>query len=285
MIRCKYHIQSHFLGEHTMDNKKFEQLIDLIINENEEQARALFHDIVVEKSREIYESIMDEELDENMGGQVGDMMDEISAEESGVVEGDEEEVDFDDEEIMDIPGDEEGAEGEEEIEDRVADLEDKLDQLMAEFEEIMNDGDDEFGDEGMDDGEEEFGDEGMDDGDEGMDEAMMEAVQLQKVSVTHGDNGVQTTSPSLKNSGQAGMDSKPVKFSGASETVPTGPKGASNAYSKGETSVKGAGSFKNSPGSGNFKEKGESTPKPVTKDEAGAVKSPVAESRTAKKRI
>ena len=47
-----------------MDNKKFEQLIDLIINENEEQARALFHDIVVEKSREIYESMMDDDMDE-----------------------------------------------------------------------------------------------------------------------------------------------------------------------------------------------------------------------------
>ena len=47
-----------------MDNKKFEKLIDLIINENEDQARALFHDIVVEKSREIYESMMDEELEE-----------------------------------------------------------------------------------------------------------------------------------------------------------------------------------------------------------------------------
>jgi hypothetical protein len=35
-----------------MDNKKIEQL-DLIINENEEQAKALFHDIVVEKSREM----------------------------------------------------------------------------------------------------------------------------------------------------------------------------------------------------------------------------------------
>ena len=45
-----------------MDNKKFEKLIDLIINENEEQARELFHDIVVDKSREIYESIMEEEM-------------------------------------------------------------------------------------------------------------------------------------------------------------------------------------------------------------------------------
>jgi hypothetical protein len=155
---------------------------------------------------------------------------------------------------------------------------------MAEFEDIMNDGEGDMNDmdgegdmDDMDiDGEDEFGDE---------EAAMMEAVQLQKVSVTHGDNGVQTKSPSLTNSGQAGMDSKPVKFSGASEAVPTGPKGATNAYSKGETSVKGAGSFKNSPGSGNFKEKGESTPKPVTKDEAGAVRSPVAESRRMTKRI
>jgi hypothetical protein len=58
-----------------MDNKKFEQLIDMIINENEEQARELFHDIVVEKSREIYESMM---YDEGQNGpQVTDMLDEI----------------------------------------------------------------------------------------------------------------------------------------------------------------------------------------------------------------
>ena len=274
-----------------MDNKKFEQLIDLIINENEEQAKALFHDIVVEKSREIYESMMDDEMAEGMGGQVGDMMDEISAEQSGVVEGeDEEEIDaFDDgdEEVVDIDADDFGGEegGEEGLEDRVVDLEDKLDQLMAEFEEIM-------GGEGHDDGEEDFGDEeGEEDfGGEEDEEAMMEAVQLKNVpglygSKIGGDNGEQPKSPTLVNSGQAGMDSKPVKFSGASEAVPTSPKAPSNAYSKGETSVKGAGSFKNAPGTNNFKEKGESTPKPVTKDEAGAVKSPVAESRSAKKRI
>jgi len=36
-----------------MDIKKYEELINLVINENEEQARELFHEIVVEKSREI----------------------------------------------------------------------------------------------------------------------------------------------------------------------------------------------------------------------------------------
>jgi len=34
-----------------MDIKKYEELINLVINENEEQARELFHEIVVEKGR------------------------------------------------------------------------------------------------------------------------------------------------------------------------------------------------------------------------------------------
>jgi hypothetical protein len=276
-----------------MDNKKFEQLIDLIINENEEQAKALFHDIVVEKSREIYETMMDEEQMMNQpSGQVQDLLDEIGSEEEGLSEEDDEsDIEFDDEaeedgedftHDLEADHDEEG--GEEGLEDRVVDLEDKLDQLMAEFEDIMG-GD---ADADMEADADVFAadEEGAEDafGDE---EAMMEAITLKKVAVTHGDNGVQTKSPGLSNSGQAGMDSKPVKFSGQSEAVPTGPKGPSNAYSKGETSVKGSGSFKNAPAQNNFSEKGESTPKPVTKDEAGKVRSPVAESRrtTAKRRI
>ena len=270
-----------------MDNRKFEQLIDLIINENEEQARALFHDIVVEKSREIYESMMDEDDMMNQpSGQVEDLLDEIGSEESGMSEAEDEEFDIDDmdddgEETIDIDMDDEEG-GEEGLEDRVVDLEDKLDQLMAEFEEIMG-GDDDMGDMDSDD----MGD--MDDmgGDDmdGEEDPMMEAITLKKVSVTHGDNGVQNKSTVDANSGQAGMDSRPVKFSGASESVPTGPKGPSNAYAKGETSVKGAGSFKNSPAQNNADLT--AAPKPVTKDEAGKVRSPVAESRrtTAKRRI
>jgi hypothetical protein len=127
-----------------------------------------------------------------------------------------------------------------------------------------------------------FGDEGEEDmefGAEEDEEAMMEAVQLKKVSVTHGDNGVQTKSPNTNNSGQAGMDSRPVKFSGSSEAVPTSPKGPSNFYSKGESSVKGAGNFKNSPGKDNFKDKGEAAPKPKHGDDGAHTRSPVAESR------
>ena len=276
-----------------MDNKKFEQLIDLIINENEEQARALFHDIVVEKSREIYEDMMDDDMGEGMGGQVGQFIDEISVEEEGMAEAEDDDLEFDsdEDEVIDIEaGDDEEGMGEEDLEDRVVDLEDKLDQLMAEFEDIMAGDDEEVdGDESdaeFDDEAEEAGDDFTKDLEAGNDEdAMMEAITLKKVSVTHGDNGVQTKSTNLNNSGQAGMDSKPVKFSGASEAVPTGPKGPSNAYTKGESSVKDANNWKNAPAQNNADL--ESAPKPVTKDEAGKVRSPVAESRKApaKRRI
>jgi hypothetical protein len=276
-----------------MDNKKFEQLIDLIINENEEQARALFHDIVVEKSREIYESMMDEEsMEEGMGGQVGDLLDEINVEEEGMTEEEDLDLDSEEDEVIDIEDGEDDEDGEEDLEDRVVDLEDKLDQLMAEFEDIMGKDDAEVdGVEDFEAGEEE-GEEEADDMMEGgyeleeaedMEEEVMEAIALKKVSVTHGDNGVQTKSTNLNNSGQAGMDSKPVKFSGASESVPTGPKGPSNAYSKGETSVKDANKWKNAPAQAG--QDLESAPKPVTKDEAGKVRSPVAESKKTVKKI
>jgi hypothetical protein len=78
------------------------------------------------------------------------------------------------------------------------------------------------------------------------------------------------------------MDSHPVKFSGHDEAVPTAPKAPSNFYSKGETSVKGAGSFKNAPG-----QKSQdltAAPKAVTKDGSANDKSPVAESRRSARR-
>lgn len=277
-----------------MDNKKFEQLIDLIINENEEQARALFHDIVVEKSREIYEDMMDDEMEEgrSMGGQVGQFIDEISVEEEGMAEAEDDDLEFDsdEDEVIDIEAGEDDMDGEEDLEDRVVDLEDKLDQLMAEFEEIMAGDDEEVGDDEsdseFDDEAEEAGKDFTKDLEDGNDEdAMMEAITLKKVSVTHGDNGVQNKSTVDANSGQAGMDSRPVKFSGSSEAVPTGPKGPSNAYTKGESSVKDASKWKNAPAQNNADLT--AAPKPVTKDEAGKVRSPVAESRrtTTKRRI
>ena len=137
MILAKYITQPLIYRRLTMDNRKFEQLIDLIINENEDQAKALFHDIVVEKSREIYESMMEEdELEEGMGGQVGSMLDEIDMEEQGMNE--EDDIEGDDEFAdIDVDAEDDGEMPEGDLEDRVVELEDKLDELMAEFEELM----------------------------------------------------------------------------------------------------------------------------------------------------
>ena len=44
---------------------KFEQLLDYLVNEEHDKANELFHEIVVEKSREIYESLLAEEADED----------------------------------------------------------------------------------------------------------------------------------------------------------------------------------------------------------------------------
>jgi hypothetical protein len=216
---------------------------------------------------------MEESMHDDMGeghpaGQVMDMLDEISAEEEDSMSEaeDDEDIKFDDEaeeagdeltHDMEAGHDEDA--GEEDLEDRVVDIEDKLDMLMAKFEkEIM-------GDEGSEEEIEVTGDE----------EALAEAVQLQKVSVTHGDDGAQKKSPVTANSGAKGMDSKPVKFSGDHEAVPTGPKGPSNEYSKKEGELPGAGSFKNVPG-GKAKVDLSAAPKPVTKDGSANSKSPVA---------
>jgi hypothetical protein len=266
-----------------MENKKYEQLIDLIINEQEDKARELFHEIVVEKSREIYESIMDEEvmaeahgeedMDEGMHGQVGDLLDEINVEETGMTEEESDDIQFDDE--AEEAGDELTHDAEEMHDEEgsvdkaeLGDIKDKLDDLMAEFEALMSGG------EGSEE-EEVVGDE---------EEVVAEAVNLKQVGgKTYntfgkmGDDGADKKSPVPANSGAKGMDSKPVKFSGDHEAVPTGPKGPSNAYAKGEKDLPGAGNFKNVPGKDNFKEKGESAPKAVTSQASGVNnKSPVA---------
>lgn len=250
-----------------MEHKKFEQLIDLIINEQEDKARELFHEIVVEKSREIYESIMDEEMmgDEGMEegdemvGEVGQLMDEITAEETGdVVEAEEDDADIE----FDDGAEEDGEELTHDMEadhdeepKTIDDVKDKFEDLLADFERILS----------GKDGEEE-----MMAGDE---EDVMEAVQLQKVSVTHGDNGENTKSPALHEPKIKADGVKPVKFSGDNETVPTGPKGPSNEYSKKEGTL--IGDVGNTPGMKKAPAL-KAAPKAVTKDGSADKHSPVA---------
>ena len=150
---------------------KYEQLIEHIINDEEDKARALFHQIVVEKSRDIYESLMDEEYaEEAVGGDaVESMVDEIAMDETnGIGEGEDDDMDAMD--MGDMGDDDMGDEGEGDLEQKVMDLESELEALKAEFEQLMGDEGDDMEMDAMDMGDEE--------GEEEEDEenfAMMEA--------------------------------------------------------------------------------------------------------------
>ena len=79
---------------------KFEQLLDLIVNEESEKAQELFHSIVVEKSREIYENLIAEEEAENTDMEEADESGEDPVEEGA--DDVEESDDTDMEESMDL---------------------------------------------------------------------------------------------------------------------------------------------------------------------------------------
>lgn len=187
---------------------KFEQLIEYIINDEEVKARELFHDVVVEKSREIYENLMaDEAANETamMGGDSADnLIDEITADEEGVSdeadaadeadEADEAEADAD---AADDYADE-VATPIEDIEDRVVDIEDKLDELMAEFESMMAD----------ENSEQEVA---KDDS-----EKVEESVTYTPVGkVCNDDTAGNKQSPVAANSGTRGAVNKAVNFAGS----------------------------------------------------------------------
>jgi len=172
------------------DLSKFEQMLERLINEDRDGAQELFHDIVVEKSRNIYEALLESDCDDDeedyekesieddddddddddetnedfnldefeieadddmMGGDpTDDMLGDLGAE-----DGEDDEVDFG---MSDGGEDSEG-----DVEDRVVDLEDALDDLKAEFDKLMGGEDDMGFVPGDDDDEQEFGDEGEDD--------------------------------------------------------------------------------------------------------------------------
>ena len=161
---------------------KFEQLLDYLVNEDHEKANELFHEIVVEKSREIYENIIAEEEaeddeDESMDEAFGDEEDaEEETVESMFGEMDDESDDefpvqdptddFEDD-VTDDEFGEFGDGGDDMDGDMSApadkgdikDLEDALEELKAEFEALLgsvdadSDGDHDMDDHEMDDGD------------------------------------------------------------------------------------------------------------------------------------
>ena len=144
--------------------KKLERVLNLLLSEDSDQAAELLHQIIVEKARTIYESIVDEEdvdesdedkeLDESdeVGGdpeknftdEISTHEDDIDSDEEfgGEPEGEDDSEGSDDEfggEDDSEGSDDEfgGEEGEGSTEERIEDLESQLSELRAEFDALM----------------------------------------------------------------------------------------------------------------------------------------------------
>lgn len=229
---------------------RFEQLIEYVINDEEQKARELFHDIVVEKSRSIYEDLMAREAreeesveesreeesveesreeesiaeddamgrmdqyDETLGGDAADKyIEDVSTEEEGM--------------HMEAEGDEAGEPDVEDLEDRVVSLEDKIDELMAQFEQEFGDGDDETMDMSMSVDAKDTPDmTGMEvEKDELETEGMMEAITLKAAPapVKAEEGNINKKGVVAANSGAKGAMAKPVPSSTAEEKGRTAP--------------------------------------------------------------
>ena len=262
---------------------QFEQLIEYVINDEEQKARELFHNIVVDKSRQIYENLMVEENDEEevegvdesaIGGDAADdLIDDVEMDEESDInmedDSEEEEVDADvdaidaDADAIDVDADidadiDADVDAAPATKDDILNLEDKLDELMAEFEQLMG-GDDLGGDDlgGDDLGPDEGGDAiEMDDTDEMM--PMAEAITLKAAPkpTTSEEGGVNKKSTVAANSGAAGMAGKPVKADTTDE------KGRKAPDAKDMIS-----DFQNKAGAGMKGQK--AAPKPVTSQASG----------------
>jgi len=152
------------------DRAQFEAMLEALINDDQQAAKEIFHNIVVGKSREIYEELLAEDFSQDTGNPYKEAsedddepLEEDDMEEEGAEEGEddgeeedkeenpfggddsekdgeddgEEDGEDDGEEAPDFGGEEEGGEGDGDIEDRVMDLEDALEDLKAEFEQLL----------------------------------------------------------------------------------------------------------------------------------------------------
>jgi hypothetical protein len=292
---------------------KFEQLIEYVINDEEAKAQELFHDIVVEKSREIYENLMneeeeldeesdaerddhaekagkkvakdieydelheeedDEELDESFGGDASDdLINDVEAEEEGMQEEEESDAEFDDE------AEEDGEELTHDIEaghDAEGDIEDRVVDLEDKLDELMAEFESLMG---GDDGIE--SDLGGEMGDEVEGDALA-ADDTQEFAPEMMEN-VTLDKVATPKMGDDGANTKSVvAFNSGAKGMAASPVKMTGDTAQGRSAPKTgdlpqAGQFKNVPGKGSANGKLAAAPKPVTSQASGVnTKSPVS---------
>lgn len=274
---------------------RFEQLIEYVINDEDQKARELFHDIVVAKSREIYENMMDEsdeeldesehELDESeddleegdMGGDAqNDLIDDVEMDEESDISMEAEDGDdmggddMSGDDMGSMDSDDMGGSKEAATKDDIMNLEDKLDQLMSEFESLMSGDNADMGD-GDDFGADDGGDAiEMDDTEEMM--PMAEALSLKAAPkpVTAEEGGVNKKSNVAANSGARGAMARPVStgtsLGGSHDS--SAYRNATKEFGVTPTQDAGKGAFKTA------------APKPTTSQASGVnTKSPMPSGR------
>jgi hypothetical protein len=146
------------------DKSKLEQMLESLVNDDQAKAEELFHEYVVAKSREIYENLIDAELDEEMDDEEGEEKNKKVEEEMDDEEGEEknkkvaeemdeefeegfEDVAFEgDDEMGDTPdmgddleGELSGEEGEKAPAELFQDLDAIVDELQAKFDAMGGD--------------------------------------------------------------------------------------------------------------------------------------------------
>ena len=206
---------------------KFEQLLDLLVNEEMDKANELFHEIVVEKSRDIYENLIaeeeeeDESVDEAAEEEDEEQQDEsVDLEDSYSMEADEEngfaQGDAADEFGADVTGDDDmsGDDEESSEESAIFDIKNAIADLEAAFAELeqANGGgeagmDSEFDDEDGEDGEE---DEMMGMGQPAFEGRRVTREYVEKVGSDWEKGSTQKTQGQLAGAGTGERQSNPV---------------------------------------------------------------------------
>ena len=289
---------------------KFEQLIEYVINDEEAKAKELFHDIVVEKSREIYENLMqeeeideaeeldeesdaerddhaekagkkvakdieyDEKMDEGMmGGDASDnLIRDVEAEERGMME--EDDVEFDDaaeEDGKDLTRDMEMDNDEGE-----GDIEDRVVDLEDKLDELMAEFEAIMGGEGGDSVSDMAGgdDLEMDDTDTADFGDMDEMMGMM-------ENVTLDKVPAPKHGDDGANNTSVVAFNSGAKGMAASPVRMTGDTAQGRSAPKTgdlpqAGQFKNVPGKGGANSKLSAAPKPTTAQASGVnTKSPV----------
>jgi hypothetical protein len=198
------------------DKNTIEQMLEHLVNGDQAKAEELFHEYVVEASREIYENMIESEMtDDEDDEEVDEAAADDEAEEDKVEENfdefedltveadDEEGADPTDDLLGDVEMDDgEEGEGEEDLEAKVMDLEDAVEELEAKFAELA-------GEESGDEMDGEMGDDEMGMADDGEEDEMKDsfdqelATMREYVEKVAGGHGAEK-----KGAGEKGADTK-----------------------------------------------------------------------------